>query len=155
MKYALVGIGLVLVVLGAGCGSKAPTPGDTNTAKAKALAQERSQALDEQEFRCLHRAVTTYAMRSCENSALSRAERRIQARIKAISSLMGTRSKRAVFLRSERLWIRYREISCEVEASAYEGGSAQPLTNTYCEVRRSKSHLKELTELEAFFRQGG
>ena len=155
MRNAFVGIGLVLVVLCAGCGSKAPTPVDTATLKAKVASQERSQVLDEQEFRCLHRAVTTYAMGRCLSGAFSRANRRIQARTKVISSLIGNGSGRAAFVRSELLWIRYREASCEAEASAYTGGSAQPLLHAHCEVRRSKSHLKELAELEGVFRQGG
>ena len=135
---------MVLVVLCAGCGSKAKAPGDTTTAKAKALAQERSQSLDDRAFRCLHSAMTTFAMLKCENDALSRADSRIRARVKVIAGLMSTRGKRRLFARSERLWIRYRDASCEAEASAYEGGSAQPQNRSLCEVMRSKGHLKEL-----------
>ena len=155
MKYALVGIGLMLVVLAAGCGSKTRTSVGTVTHKTQTANLERSLRLDKQEFRCLHTAITTITMERCRFATVVRADRRIRVREKVISSLLFARSARAAFAKSERLWIRYREASCEAEASAYMGGSAQPLLRASCEVMRSKSHLKELAEFEAVFRQGG
>jgi uncharacterized protein YecT (DUF1311 family) len=101
---------------------------------------------------CPSRPRTTLDHTGCLERAVLKSDRRIDARARTLFGLLSSPARRA-FVRGERLWLSYRRSSCEVEASALRGGSAEPLLVLSCVLQRNRSHLADLAALERAHRQ--
>ena len=53
---------------------------------------------------------------------------------------------RAKLKAAESSWLKYRDSNCDYEASAYEGGSMQPMVYSFCLERMTKSRTNELRD---------
>jgi uncharacterized protein YecT (DUF1311 family) len=80
---------------------------------------------------------------------------RIDRRVKTIFERIPTSKARSDFVRSERAWFRYRQGSCSAEASAFTGGSFEPVAFGRCIEAKNRQHLADLAELEGTLWQGG
>jgi uncharacterized protein YecT (DUF1311 family) len=89
----------------------------------------------------------------CLERAVLRSDRRINAKVAIIFSLIRLKSDRATFVEGERAWLRYRRQSCRALASRFEGGSAQPIAFLDCQKRLNAQHLIDLREIERTLRQ--
>ena len=103
---------------------------------------------------CPAHPTTTLDMEGCGERDLLETDRAINARAKRIFGLLRP-SDRTPFVRSERLWLRYRDTSCSIEASKYEGGSLQPVIRLACQVTRNKDHLEDFAGMESAYRFHG
>ena len=107
----------------------------------------------------------------CGEKAESSAEKRICAAVdfqtthknytaykKAIAALLKLRdpenpdvsnqpNQAETFERSERLWLRYREVQCRTVADAFYGGTIQPQILSSCKQDLTRNHLNELDDL--------
>jgi uncharacterized protein YecT (DUF1311 family) len=96
---------------------------------------------------------STVEIEGCLERAVTASDRRINTRVAAIFRLIRTASDRAAFVEGEQSWLRYRRRSCEATASAYRGGSAEPVAFLSCERSRNARHLADLTETEHVLRR--
>lgn len=92
---------------------------------------------------CPANAKSTVEIEGCLEREVDRSDRVINARVAAIyARLRGP--NRVVFAGSEQDWLRYRRKSCLATASAYNGGSAEPLVFLGCEQGRNVRHTEDL-----------
>jgi len=96
---------------------------------------------------------STAETEGCLEQAVTSSDRRINARVATIFRLFRTASDRAAFVEGERAWLRYRRRSCAATASAYRGGSAEPVAFLSCESRRNTRHLADLADTEQVLRR--
>jgi len=89
---------------------------------------------------------STIAMEGCEEQAILRDDRKIDAEAAAIFRLLRP-AARPAFVRGEHAWLDYRNDSCVAASSTYAGGTAQPLEYASCIVAADAEHLKDLTAL--------
>jgi uncharacterized protein YecT (DUF1311 family) len=64
-------------------------------------------------------------------------------------------SKQAQLREVQRLWVRLVEKNCSFEASAYSGGSLEPLTYTLCRMRLTEARTNELSQQLEVCNAGG
>ena len=96
---------------------------------------------------------TTLAMEGCDEHAILDSDRTINAQVKALFSLLRTHAARLAFVRGEVAWAGYRRSSCTAEASAYDGGSFQPVAFAGCLVARNRTHLADLAAARRVLKQ--
>src|SRR2546423_10756473 len=88
---------------------------------------------------------TTIDFEGCAEHRIRQSDRAINARVRAIFSLLNRRRSRAAqarFVRGERAWLTYRRAVCASRADVYEGGSESPVAFADCEVGANAAHLK-------------
>jgi uncharacterized protein YecT (DUF1311 family) len=88
---------------------------------------------------------TTVGSIACYGNMILRTDAKINKVAKRIFSLIQDKETRVHFVKAERVWSRYRKLSCKAEASLYRGGSEEPVMFRYCVVQRNGTHLRELT----------
>ena len=96
---------------------------------------------------CPMHPVSTLDIEGCQERALLRSDRTVDASARAVFYLLRSRSARTDFVRGERSWLAYRRSSCAAEASKYAGGTAEPVEFAACELTRNHVHLGELSAL--------
>jgi uncharacterized protein YecT (DUF1311 family) len=87
---------------------------------------------------------TTYGELICYSNLILRSDDQINMTVKKIFNLIRGREIRLRFTTGERMWIRYRRISCEAQANLYKGGSEEPIMYRSCIVEKNRTHLEEL-----------
>lgn len=90
---------------------------------------------------------TTIDVEGCQEMRVLRTDRAIDGEARTIFHLLRTQSARRSFVAAEHSWLHYRRQSCLVEASAFAGGSAEPVAFLTCTLRRNRSHLVDLTAM--------
>jgi uncharacterized protein YecT (DUF1311 family) len=95
---------------------------------------------------CPSRPTTTIAIEGCQEHALVRSDRQIDARVKRIYGLLAP-SARPGFARGERAWLAYRADVCRAVASKYAGGTIAPIEYGSCALARNTSHFSELADV--------
>jgi uncharacterized protein YecT (DUF1311 family) len=96
---------------------------------------------------------STVETEGCLQRAVTASDLRINSRVATIFRLIRTASDRAAFVDGEQAWLRYRRRSCAATASAYRGGSAEPVAFLSCESRRNARHLADLADTEQELRR--
>lgn len=95
---------------------------------------------------CPAHPISTLAIEGCTEKSILSGDRAIDARTKAIFSLLAPPA-RSTFVQGEAWWLRYRDASCTSEASQYDGGTLQPVAYGICVVSRNRTHLEDLSDL--------
>jgi len=95
---------------------------------------------------------STVETEGCLQQAVISSDRRINTRVATIFRLIRIASDRAAFVEGETAWLRYRRRSCAATASAYRGGSAEPVAFLSCESDRNTRHLADLADTERVLR---
>ncbi len=90
---------------------------------------------------------TSVDIEGCQEMRVLRTDRAIDESVRTIFRLLATRSARSSFVAGEEQWLRYRRQSCLAEASAYRGGSGEPVVYLSCTLRRNTSHLADLAAM--------
>lgn len=135
MKFTRVAIGLAAVVVAAGCGSSGKQKQQsTGEALRPPVIHEGFKSLP-----CPARPVSLTQIKGCEQRALLKSDRQVDARVKQILRLNLTTAGRAAFIRSESAWLSYRKAACSA------GGSAS-IGNLECKAMQNARHLIELAE---------
>jgi uncharacterized protein YecT (DUF1311 family) len=124
-------LAVVLVALCAGCGSGKAVRVPTITEGFTPLA-------------CPKTPVSTVDLEGCDEQAITRGDRAIAAKEKAIVAALRTRDARRSFVGGEQAWLRYRGSSCTAEASKFDGGTLVPVAYAGCVVGRNNAHVREL-----------
>jgi uncharacterized protein YecT (DUF1311 family) len=90
-------------------------------------------------------AVTTAAMRACEDSRYQIALRELNA---AYQSLMKTldRGHQQKLRLAERAWLRFRDTSADFQASRVQGGTLAPLVRITILTDMTKARTQELSK---------
>ena len=81
----------------------------------------------------------------CTVREYNKAEKRINSLYKGISARLSL-EERAILKKSELAWIKYKDTTCESEASEYEGGSMQPMVRNQCLTRITNARVKWLQD---------
>jgi uncharacterized protein YecT (DUF1311 family) len=90
---------------------------------------------------------TTLAEEGCSERVILVGDRAINGEAKVIFGLLGSPGARQAFVQGERAWLSYRRTSCSAEASAYAGGSFQPVAYASCTIARNRTHLADLVAM--------
>jgi uncharacterized protein YecT (DUF1311 family) len=90
-------------------------------------------------------AVTTAAMRACEDSHYQIAQRELNA---AYQSLMKTldRGHQQKLRLAERAWLRYRDSNADFQASLVQGGTLAPLVRITVLTDMTNARTQELNK---------
>ncbi len=54
--------------------------------------------------------------------------------------------RKGKLLKAQRLWIKFRDLQCDVESEVYAGGSMQPTVYHGCRARMTRIRTKELLD---------
>lgn len=88
-------------------------------------------------------ARTQHDLNVCAAQDLVRADSVLNARYQALVGSMP--SVQLELLRTaQRAWIRFRDAECAYQASAFEGGSMQPMVRSSCLARLTDARAAEL-----------
>ena len=96
---------------------------------------------------------STVDTEGCLERAVVASDRQIDNRVATIFRLIRTASDRTAFVDGERAWLRYRRSGCTATASAYRGGSAEPVAFLSCERARNARHLADLADTQQVLRR--
>jgi uncharacterized protein YecT (DUF1311 family) len=88
---------------------------------------------------------TQQPMNFCASEARGAADHDLDLERKAFLKRFPQRAARVAVV--EKAWQIFRERSCTLEASEYEGGSMQPQVYDECMAREARSHLERLKAL--------
>jgi len=102
---------------------------------------------------CPAHPVSTVELEGCAEKALLASNRQVDAAASRIFRLVRSDAARKSFARGEQLWLQYRRVSCSAESSKYVGGTGGPLLYLDCEIRRNKTHLTDLLQMERTLRR--
>lgn len=94
---------------------------------------------------CPKHPVATLDVEGCDEQAILKSDRTINADARAIFNLLAP-TERAGFVAGERAWLSYRKLSCAAEASKYAGGTLAGVVDAGCVVRRNQAHVRDLAE---------
>jgi uncharacterized protein YecT (DUF1311 family) len=102
-------------------------------------------AQDREEF-CPAR--TQSEMTACAAEELARADTLLNERYRQLVRLLAPEPARLQRLReAQRAWIRFRDAECDYEASAFEGGSMQPMIDALCVAGLTKTRADEIQRM--------
>lgn len=91
-------------------------------------------------------AMTQAEMNTCAGQAYVAADKELNAVYK--SALRGLPGNRLDGLKKvQKEWIKYRDMSCNWEASVNAGGSIQAMTKSACLTRMTKTRTEELRSI--------
>jgi uncharacterized protein YecT (DUF1311 family) len=88
---------------------------------------------------------TQQEMNFCAQAATTVAEQELDVEYKAFRARFPERASRVGAI--ERAWKTFRDRTCDLEASEYEGGSMQPQVHGECMARETRSHLEWMKAL--------
>jgi uncharacterized protein YecT (DUF1311 family) len=87
---------------------------------------------------------STVAIEGCLERAVSRSDRVIDDKAAAVFRLIRRKQDRVSFVSGEHAWLSYRRRSCTAVASAYAGGTAEPIAFLSCAKRLNARHIVDL-----------
>ena len=97
---------------------------------------------------CVH-GVTQTALNQCADEDFKAADRRLLILYQRLSVALADSSRRSALKSAEVAWTLFRDKQCRFEASAYEGGSMQPMQYSACMAAISVVRANELRKLLA------
>lgn len=71
------------------------------------------------------------ALNACADSAFRRADAELNRTYARVLARLGA-ADRAKLRTAQRVWLRFRDAQCTFEAAAYDGGSMQPMVESFC-----------------------
>jgi len=90
-------------------------------------------------------AVTTAAMRECEDSRYEIAQRELNAAYQRLIKTLDREHQQKLRL-AERAWIRYRDSNADFQASLVQGGTLAPLVRITVLTDMTKARTQELSK---------
>lgn len=90
----------------------------------------------------------------CKNEELKREDAKLNLAYQQLMKSV-TPENQAKVREIEHLWLQFVEKNCKFEASAYKGGSLEPLTYARCMTRNTISRTKDLIEQSEICNGGG
>ena len=75
------------------------------------------------------------------------ADAKMSALYKKVLKTFTKATDKKLLLETQRAWIKYKETHCKLVATAYEGGSIQPLISATCLTSITEARIKELEDL--------
>ena len=91
------------------------------------------------------RAQTQMEMNQASAQGYYKADAELNKVYKVLMSKLDEKGK-ALLIKAENDWIKYRDSHCNFEASFYEGGSMQPMIYSGCLESVTMDRIKELKE---------
>ena len=82
---------------------------------------------------------TQMEMNECAGIAYDKADRRLNQVYKRLE-------RTSELVAAQRAWITFRDAECKYKASAYEGGSMQPMVYAGCLQSLTEDRIKQLEE---------
>ncbi len=89
---------------------------------------------------------TQHDMNVCAAQELARADRVLNERYQELAGSMPP-VQLELLRTAQRAWIRFRDAECAYQASAFEGGSMQPMVRSSCLARLTEKRAAELGEM--------
>jgi uncharacterized protein YecT (DUF1311 family) len=86
---------------------------------------------------------TQHDMNVCAAQELARADSVLNARYQELVGSMPS-AQLELLRTAQRAWIRFRDAECAYQASAFEGGSMQPMVRSSCLARLTEARAEEL-----------
>jgi uncharacterized protein YecT (DUF1311 family) len=85
-------------------------------------------------------------MTTCAGQDYASQDKRLNAAYSEYRSRLGE-SRKNQLKDAQVAWIRYRDLSCDFESSALEGGSAHQMVRHRCLAEKTAARLREVTKL--------
>ena len=93
-------------------------------------------------------AMSQMEMNQCAAQALEREDQQLNRVYTQYRAGLSAKDKQAL-KQVQLAWINFRDLDCKQVASAYEGGSMQPMVHTDCLAQRTReriTHLEQMAE---------
>jgi uncharacterized protein YecT (DUF1311 family) len=88
---------------------------------------------------------TQAAMNVCAAEELHRMDAQLNAVYRKLTATLDANRRRKLQA-AQRAWLAFRDAHCEFEASAFEGGSMQPLEYSACATNVTKERIGHLRQ---------
>jgi len=88
---------------------------------------------------------TQAAMNVCAAEEFRRADAQLNAVYRKLTATLDA-DRRRKLQAAQRAWLAFRDAHCEFEASAYEGGSMQPMEYSTCATNVTKERIGHLRQ---------
>ncbi|MGB8179931.1 MAG: lysozyme inhibitor LprI family protein [Acidimicrobiales bacterium] len=134
------GVLAVFALALASCGSSSPTSTTTTSAATPVITEHFTR------LPCNH--TNTLGLEGCAEGQLLSADRRIDAEVKLLFSLIPT-AQRTSLRSAEKVFLTYRKSTCLAYSDVYRGGTFAPVEYALCEVRLDEV---QSTTLHVYFR---
>jgi uncharacterized protein YecT (DUF1311 family) len=82
-------------------------------------------------------------MTACAGIAYQNADRKLNQIYQQLLPKLSS-SRRQQLVTAQQAWIRFRDTSCNFEASAFEGGTIAPMIYSSCLARLTEQRIKDL-----------
>lgn len=93
---------------------------------------------------------------ACAAEELARADTRLNERYQQLLRELAPEPNRVEALReAQRAWIRFRDAECDYEASAFEGGSMQPMVDALCVAQLTQDRADDFQRMITTERERG
>ncbi len=97
---------------------------------------------------------TTVGQEGCGEHHVLAADEQLNADVKVIFGLLGTKASRRDFVAAQAAWLAYRNADCKSRSDAYEGGTEQPVAYVYCLAADDGARHQELKTFFDVLAQG-
>jgi uncharacterized protein YecT (DUF1311 family) len=104
-------------------------------------------------FKCPTEPFSTIDLEACEGHQLLILDRKFNSQAAILWSLLDA-TGRTEFQHAQQAWLVYRDQACKVEARAYIGGTAAPVAYGRCELRLTRSRIKDVSAALTLYCQG-
>jgi uncharacterized protein YecT (DUF1311 family) len=84
-------------------------------------------------------------IQDCYDQALKTADKSLNVAYHRLMKLL-TPTEQPKLRKTQRIWLQFVEQHCRFEASAYSGGSIEPITYSRCRIKETESRTKELND---------
>ena len=109
---------------------------------AAALHSQKDPAAGFTDNDC-RQAVTTSAMRACEDARYETAQRELNSAYQSLLQHLDNSRKQKLHA-AQRAWLQFRDANAEFQASLAQGGTLAPLLKITCMAEMTEARISEL-----------
>lgn len=84
-------------------------------------------------------------LQECYDQSLKKADNKLNVAYQRLLKLL-TPSEKIELQKTQHIWLQFVEQHCRFEASAYSGGSIEPITYSRCLIKETETRTKELND---------
>lgn len=106
---------------------------------------------------CLDKAMSNMDMYDCQKAELARQDKRLNTEYKKLVDELkkdnSNEGKEIIdrTVKAQRIWILFRDASCDLESAQMLGGSGQGLVSMDCTIRFTKERADYIIQLQKMF----
>lgn len=93
---------------------------------------------------------TQTEMNICAAEEYKKADEKLNAvyakAIKILDETQQDKQQKALLIKAQKSWIKYRDLACDFETAGFEGGSIRPLLHATCLTRLTEQRTNDIPE---------